>query len=254
MKRPYITCYMLNSLDGKIIGKYFETERGLEYIARYWQIHDQINARAYMSGRVTFQDYDWLLEENNTLVLPEVKEPVPRTDYVADASAEKYCIALDSSGKLAWKTNRNEGAEDYNHNRGRSTSHVITVLTEKVSDAYLQYLRDRRVSYIFSGKEKPDFHVVMEKLYALFGIDHLLVEGGSLLNGSLIREGLIDEYCVLLMATVDGGTGEAPSKTSFEAGREMKTMIPVDFTVKEIRQIDDTGVLMSFVRKEKELS
>ena len=30
MNRPYITCYMLNSLDGKIIGEYLNTERGRE--------------------------------------------------------------------------------------------------------------------------------------------------------------------------------------------------------------------------------
>ena len=51
MNRPYITCYMMNSLDGKIIGEYFETERGQEYIAKYEQIHDEMNAKAFIISR-----------------------------------------------------------------------------------------------------------------------------------------------------------------------------------------------------------
>lgn len=248
MNRPYITCYMMNSLDGKIIGNYFGTERGREYIAKYWQYHDEMDARAAIYGRVTFLDYDWLLEENNELVLPQAVSPVERTDYVVDAGAERYCIAVDGSGRLAWKTNRNEGAADYTHNRSCRTSHIITVLTQKVSDAYLQYLKDRKISYIFGGEEAPDLHVVTEKLYRLFGIDHLLLEGGSLLNGAFIREGLIDAYRVLLVASVDGGSCAAPSKTSFEAGPGQGPMIPVDFRVADIRQIDDTGLLLTFTK------
>lgn len=48
MNRPYITCYMLNSLDGKIIGEYFNTERGREYIAKYEQFHDRKIGRAHV--------------------------------------------------------------------------------------------------------------------------------------------------------------------------------------------------------------
>ena len=89
---------------------------------------------------------------------------------------------------------------------------------------------------------------MVEKLYALFGIDHLLLEGGGRLNGTFIREGLVDEYTVLLVATVDGGSPHEPAKTSFEASPNQGAMVPVDFTVKKVEKIDDTGLLMTFVR------
>lgn len=248
MNRPYITCYMMNSLDGKIIGAYFETERGLEYIAKYEQIHDQLDAKAFMNGRVTFEDWPWQLAPGNKLELPTDVPPIDRTDYIADADADKYCIAIDGSGKLAWASNvMLHGASDIYVNR--VGDHIISVLTEQVSDAYLQFLRNMKISYIFGGKEKLDFKLVVEKLYSLFGIDRLLLEGGGHLNGSFIREGLVDEYKVLMVATVDGGSPDAPTKTSFEASPNQSTMIPVDFFVKDVEKIDDTGLLLTFARK-----
>lgn len=249
MNRPYITCYMLNSLDGKIIGEYFNTERGREYIAKYEQFHDKMDAKACMFGRVTFMDWPWQLAPGNKAELPENVPHIDRTDYVADVEADKYCIAIDQSGKLAWGANvMLRGSSDIYTNR--VGDHIISVLTEKVSDAYLQYLRNMKVSYIFGGKETLDFKLVVEKLYALFGIDHLLLEGGGHLNGTFIREGLVDEYTVLLVATVDGGSPNEPAKTSFEASPNQGAMVPVDFTVKEVKKIDDTGLLMTFVRNE----
>ncbi len=178
MNRPYITCYMLNSLDGKIIGEYFNTERGREYIAKYEQFHDKMDAKACMFGRVTFMDWPWQLAPENKPELPENVPHIDRTDYVADVKADKYCVAIDQSGKLAWGANvMLRGSSDIYTNR--VGDHIISVLTEKVSDAYLHYLRNMKVSYIFGGKETLDFRLVVEKLYALFGIDHLLLEGGG---------------------------------------------------------------------------
>ena len=53
---------------------------------------------------------------------------------------------------------------------------------------------------------------------------------------------------MLLVATVDGGSPHEPVKTSFEASPNQGAMVPVDFTVKKVEKIDDTGLLMTFVR------
>ncbi|NOU92381.1 hypothetical protein GC093_03895 [Paenibacillus sp. LMG 31456] len=60
--------------------------------------------------------------------------------------------------------------------------------TELVSDAYLAYLKNLVISYIFGGKESLSFNVVVEKLKNLFSIDELILEGGGLLNGSFLNE------------------------------------------------------------------
>jgi hypothetical protein len=48
--------------------------------------------------------------------------------------------------------------------------HVIEVLTEKVSTAYLKHLQDKQVSFIFAGKKEIDLKVALQKLDKLFGI------------------------------------------------------------------------------------
>ena len=58
------------------------------------------------------------------------------------------------------------------------------MLTEQVSDAYLAHLKKIGISYIFGGKERLNFTVVVEKLKTLFAIDELMLEGGGFLNGS----------------------------------------------------------------------
>ena len=44
----------------------------------------------------------------------------------------------------------------------------------------------------------------MEKLYRLFDIKRLLLEGGGGINGSVLKAGLVDELSVLQFPVVDG--------------------------------------------------
>ncbi|OUO89922.1 hypothetical protein B5F40_08795 [Gordonibacter sp. An230] len=247
MERPFITCYMMNSLDGRIIGNYFETDRGREFIVLYERIHDRIGAPAFMNGRTTFEDWPWQLEPGNRLDLPADAPRIEREDCIFDTGAERYAIAIDGSGKLAWRGNAMiHGASDLYSNR--CGDHIVTVLTRRVSDAYLAFLRDRRVSYIFGGDDALDLALVVGKLRSLLGIEHLLLEGGGRLNGSFVRAGLVDEYKVLLMATVDGGSGEFPTKTSFDVAPGQGGMVPVDFAVGDVERVDDRGLLLTFTR------
>lgn len=82
---------------------------------------------------------------------------IPRTDYVANKDAKGYDIAVDPSGKLGWT--KNYITDDYGLG-----DHIIEVLTEQVSDAYLSQLQKTGISYIFGGKERLNFTVVVEKL------------------------------------------------------------------------------------------
>jgi len=60
--------------------------------------------------------------------------------------ATTYAIAVDSSGKLGWtKKYISDGSQN------RTEDHIVEVLTEQVSDAYLAYLKNIGISYIFDG-------------------------------------------------------------------------------------------------------
>lgn len=239
MERPYIICHMLTSLDGKIIGDYLKMDRVADFTDLYEKIHDRYECIAWMCGRVTMEEH---FTFGNKLDLKQENLPIiSRSDYVAKKDAQGYAIAVDPSGKLGWTKNFIEPWNDY-----RSEDHIIEVLTERVSDAYLAQLKNLGISYIFGGKDRLNFTVVLEKLKSLFSIDHLMLEGGGFLNGSFLNEGLIDELSLILVPIADGATN---SVTLFETSPFL-TPHPVNFFLKEVEKLDDSGLWMKYVTKQ----
>ena len=131
---------------------------------------------------------------------------VDRTDFVSDADADvkRYAVSFDRHGKLGWKNPYIEGSDP-----GYGGSHIIQIMCSDVSDAYLAYLRDVGVSYIFAGETDLDITLALSKLNELFGIESLLLEGGSILNGAFYNENLVDEISLVVLpvsAQDDDGT------------------------------------------------
>lgn len=193
------TCLMMTSVDGKILTANWGGAAG-QYRKLYESIHEKFDSDAWICGRVTMeQDFSGGHPPQPVPHTP----PMPRTDHVADPNARSFAVAVDSSGKLGWQESEIEG------------DHIIQVLSEEVSDGYLAYLQQQGISYLFGGKKDLDFSLVKEKLQSLFGIRHLMVEGGGHLNGSFLAAGLIDELNLVVLPVIDGSS---EATTAFEAG------------------------------------
>jgi 2,5-diamino-6-(ribosylamino)-4(3H)-pyrimidinone 5'-phosphate reductase len=123
------------------------------------------------------------------------RERIPRKDFIAEHDASSYAIAIDPSGKLTWRASDIDG------------EHVITILTEAVTDDYLAFLQSKGVSYLFGGKSRIDLASVLRKLRLSFGIERLLLEGGGKINGSFLGANLIDELSILVAPVADGSIG-----------------------------------------------
>lgn len=237
MDRPYIICHMATSLDGKINGDFLNVERAEYFTNVYEKIHNRYESRAWMCGRVTMEEH---FTFGNQLDLEHLeRQSIPRTDYVADKNAETYAIAVDPSGKLGWTENSIAAWNEY-----RTDDHIIEILTEQVSDAYLAHLRKIGISYIFGGKERLNFTLVVQKLKSLFSIDRLMLEGGGFINGSHLNEGLIDELSLILVPIADGASN---SVTLFETSSFLSKPKPVNFFLKEVEKLDDGGLWLRYV-------
>ena len=132
----------------------------------------------------------------------------PREDYIAPGDHESFAVAIDPSGRLAWDKNDIDG------------DHVVAVLSERVSDEYLAFLRDRGVSYVIAGERDIDLAVALEKIGARFGIRTLMLEGGGRINGGMLAAGLIDELSLLVSPVADGRIG-IPALFDVEADQVM---------------------------------
>ena len=115
-----------------------------------------------------------------------------REDFIGSHSTKTYAVAIDPPGKCRWDSNM------------VSTEHVIEVLTETVSTAYLKHLRDRQVSYIFDGKTSIDLKVALAKLRKVFGITKVRIDGGGVVWGSFLKACLIDEISHIVVPVAEG--------------------------------------------------
>jgi 2,5-diamino-6-(ribosylamino)-4(3H)-pyrimidinone 5'-phosphate reductase len=189
--RPRVICHMATSIDGRIVVDGWPDTAAVR--REYETVHDSYGADAWMCGRITMEPFAGALRSDEEMKR-EYAGP-PREDHVASNGHDSFAVAIDPSGLLAWKKNDIEG------------DHVVAVLSERVSDEYLAFLRDRGVSYILVGKREVDLAIALEKLGAGFGIRTLMLEGGGRINGGMLAAGLIDELSVLVSAVADGRMG-----------------------------------------------
>jgi riboflavin biosynthesis pyrimidine reductase len=194
--KPHVICHMMSTVDGRIVGSRWsppaEGDLASTYGRTYDYVHDELIGDAWLVGRVTMEEF-------------ATGEPRPglstagidRNHHIVTRGAHGYAIGIDAHGKLHY------GYPTANGN------HIVTVLSEAVSDEYLAELRDNGISYIFAGKTEVDLARALDILGTELSITRLLLEGGGAINGAFLRAGLIDELSLLLAPAVDGLRGVA---------------------------------------------
>jgi riboflavin biosynthesis pyrimidine reductase len=199
---------MMPSVDGRLRTERWDVpERGH---AEYDRTADTYNADAWLCGRITMEEFAsgrWKGQKRRG-------GKVRHVDWIAPFKrGQTFAISLDPGGKLAWKGNTVQGDP------------LIEVLGEDVPDAYLKFLQEKGISYIFAGKKGTELNLrtVLNKLRRKFGIKRLMLEGGGGTNGTFIHQGLVDELSLLLTPVADGGVDE-PSLFDVEGKRPKKAV------------------------------
>lgn len=237
MDRPYIICHMVMSLDGKVTGEFLKKSENGEFIDEYYRIHRKYGADGFLCGRVTME---------GSFPQPPVPSkdydgpPIERVDYIAQKAAF-YAVAADPKGKLWWS-----GRAISDPDEGYDGAHIIEVLTESVHDAFLAYLRNKGVSYIFGGKTELELGLVLKKLKGLFGIEKLLLEGGGIVNGSFLQEELIDEISLVVVPAAECSENAIPL---FKTGKYGAITAPAkSFHLKEAKRLNNDGLWLKYTK------
>jgi len=200
MNRPYIICHMVTSLDGKVTGDFLfrpECESATEI---YYDINRKLESNGFICGRITMEG------SFTGGYYPDLSEYEPvhhdldlKMDFMLDDMTGFYAVAFDPKGKLGWKSNR---IIDPDGNPGYDGAQIIEVLTEQVDERYLGYLEKMEIPYIFAGEKEIDVEFALFKLKNIVGCQTLLLEGGSVINGSFERADVIDELSLVVAPTV----------------------------------------------------
>ena len=230
--RPYVICHMTTSIDGKVTGNFLFREEFIPATEEYYRLNREIPAQGFACGRVTMEESftgGWYPELSNY-----ENKKISREDYIANTNASRYAVAFDRKGRLGWKSSEIEDEDP-----GYGGAHIIEVMCENVSDAYLAYLQNIGVSYIFAGEEEMNLKMALEKLNEYFSIDVLLLEGGSEINGAFECAGFIDELSLVQSSVI----ADADSKPLFADS------ILRDYCLKEAKVMSENVLWLRYLKK-----
>jgi riboflavin biosynthesis pyrimidine reductase len=196
--KPFVTCHMLCSVDGRIRGSRWRP-KGQVPSGLFERLHDQLGGGSWLCGRVTAQEFA------KGVQYPTSDLIFQREAYFARRDAKAWGIFLDAKGKAVWARSDIGGDP------------ILVILTEAVPDMHLAGLRADGISYIFAGATELDLAGALETLNRELGIERLLLEGGGSANGALLRAGLVDELSLVICPVIDGSTGAPTVFDSSEA-------------------------------------
>ena len=188
--RPYVILNAAMTLDGKIATQTGSSNiSGPEDLERVHEIRKDCDGIMVGIGtvladdpRLTVHKIDAKPEDNPIRIVVDSKGRTPIDARITNSDA-KTIIAM-----------ANEYKDDF-----------------KASDKY-ETFKKRGVKFFFSGDKRVDLKALMNYLHEE-GIETLMLEGGSTLNFSMIKSGLIDKISICVAPMVVGG---ANAKTFFD--------------------------------------
>ena len=232
MNRPYVICHMLQSIDGKIAGGFFREKQTLELAKIYSDISKDYNGDAIIYGTTTAQE---MFSSSKTAPVLN-QNPIQKIDYIYKNDKNKWIVVIDPQGQISFD-------QSVYQNTRLKDKNLIVILTENISSQYLETLKSLNITYLFTGKDEIDLRLALEKLYDLFSIKKLLLQGGGITNTYFIKEDLIDELSLVVSPIL---SGEEKQPNIFKDCHEY---IGQTFDLKQSDLLMKSGLYLKYVRK-----
>lgn len=223
MKRPYIICHMMMSVDGRIDCGMTSKIAGSD---EYYETLNALNAPTMLSGRVTAQ---LEMSEPGVFSPAAAAEPFGEEDFSKKRDAGGYQVVVDTKGTLLWPDDRD------------SETPLIVITSEAVTKEYLAYLDSLHISWIACGEEKIDLNRAAEILLTEFGVERMAIVGGGTINAAFLDAGLLDEISILLGPGIDGRKGMTATFDGLPSDRE-----PVNLKLSSVQAYDDGAVWLRY--------
>lgn len=219
MDKPYIICFMIMSLDGRIDCPMTEHLKGSD---DYYPVLDSLKADARISGRVTAE----LEMAKEGKFAPKNPAPIGKPSFKKNAEGPGYDVICDTKGTLLWN---------------KPEEPLLIIVSEDASEEYLEYLNSLGISWIACGKGRIDLAMAMEILKQEFGVGRAVVLGGGTINGAFLEAGLLDEVVMIVGAGIDG------RKSQVSVFDGLQDDFPLaQLRLKEVKTLPSEGVLLSY--------
>jgi 2,5-diamino-6-(ribosylamino)-4(3H)-pyrimidinone 5'-phosphate reductase len=179
---PYISIHNEMSLDGRF--DWMADDQGLYYETIY-----RFQVDAMLSGSNT------MLEAQNNMGNNTFNQEF--SPAAKDFSDERQLlVVVDSRGRIKdWSVLRNQPY----------WRDVVVLCSNATPRDHLEGLRAQKVETIIAGDHHVDLRKCLETLHAEYGVSKLRVDSGGILNGVLLRAGLVNEVVIILNPCLTGG-------------------------------------------------
>jgi len=186
--KPRVILHNGVSLDGRM-------DWGTGDIGLYYELAARWNADAMLSGSST------MVAAYSGTAIPD-EDPVlgagsaGSASVTGDGDTRPLLVVIDSRGRINnWIQIRQEPY----------WKDVIILCSHSTPQEYLDGLGQKGLSYILAGEGRVDLRAALEALNDRYGVMVLRVDSGGVLNGALLRAGLVDEISVVINPYLVGG-------------------------------------------------
>ncbi len=216
---PYVILHMGISLDGRI-------DWGGGSDNPYYELVQQFEVDTDISG-------------SNTILTAQFPEDPQKAfgqmydDWMQKRSRPRHAI-VDSKGRIKnWELIKKQPFW-----RG-----YISLCSETTPRSHLDYLNESGIDYIIAGEQNVNLRVALEELNTHFDTQKVRVDCGGILNGILLRDGLVDEVSVIISPSLVGGTSP---KTMFVAPDLESEAGVIPMTLTHMEKIQDCYVWLRY--------
>ena len=223
MKKPYIICHMMMSIDGRIdCGMTVKIAGSNEY----YETLNALNVPTTLIGRVTAQRE---MSDSGVFEPTNAAAAFGKEGFSKKRDAAGYQVVVDTKGTLLWRDDSNSGTP------------LVVILSEAVTTEYLAYLDSLHISRIVCGKTRIDLRRAAEILYSEFGVERMAIVGSGTINAAFLHAGLLDEVSILLGPGIDGRKGMTSTFDGLPMGTE-----PVNLKLTSVQPYKDGAVWLRY--------
>ena len=195
----------MSSVDGRLLNdrwsEPFDGTPASDLFQVYAAIGRELGTDAWMFGKNTLRAvFPKKIETGGRAVAPDTPAV-----FVSDRCSERMFIVADPEADIYFTSSVLRG------------DHILVIVGRNAAEEYLVHLRERRISYVIVN-DATDLREGLEAAGREFGIRSVSVQGGGILNGTLLAEGLIDELSLVVYPGIDGLSG-VPSIFEYVGGK-----------------------------------
>lgn len=202
--KPKIICHIMSSVDGRLLNSRwtepFDGTPAPALLQVYAAIGRELGTDAWMFGKNTLRAaFPKKFKTDDRTVAPDTPAV-----FVGERRSERMFIVADPESDIRFTAPTLRG------------DNILVIAGRNATEEYLAHLREMRISYAIVG-DALNFRGGLETVGRGFGIRSISVQGGGILNGALLADGLVDELSLVIYPGIDGLSG-VPSIFEYMGG------------------------------------